>query len=321
MGNEGRDRPGSPSAPIPAPMTTLEYELWSKFIEDRCGLYFTETRSRFLHQRLWERMRICGYKSYSEYYHHVAFNPKGADEWKQILELLLNNETGFFRHQPSFDALTELVLPELLRAKQRHGVNIITMWSAGCSTGQEAYSLAMAFLDLISGQGASPPREPLPNAPTNGKGPQGWRVMVSGTDLDALALERAHSAQYTASQVRYMPEYYRDRYLKVTAHDQTGASQYQVVEPVRVLTQFGRLNLSDSASYWVSAQDIIFCQNVLLYFRPESRIQVVQRLCQRLNPGGYLFLAPAEVVGLKLPNIQLVRHPNVLIYQRQEQAK
>lgn len=272
-------------------LAKLEYEVWQDFIWQRSGLYFTENRVRFLSQRLWERMRIHKMKTYSEYYHYVAFNPSGNKEWIELLELLLNNETGFFRHQPSFDALSEHVLPELKKHKRKHGIDIITMWSAGCSAGQEAYSLAMTSL----------------STPDTDQ----WQVKVTGSDISQGSLEKARRGRYRNFELRYLPELYQKMFLKKL---QDGS--YQVVDRVRALVQFGYLNLSDPSSYWVSAEDVIFCQNVLIYFKPESRLEIVRRLCQRLNPGGYLFLAPAEVVGLKLPGIQAVRFTDSLVYQR-----
>jgi chemotaxis methyl-accepting protein methylase len=315
MGNEERN-PNLSQDLIPPPMSQLEYEVWQKLIQDRCGMYFSENRRRYLHQRLWERMRVRGIKSYSEYYHYVLFNTRGGDEWAEILKLLLNNETSFFRHMPSFDVLLRFALPELMKEKARHGVNTITLWSAGCSAGQEAYSLAMAFLELLSPTSSIQRNEPVPLPPADDKSLYAsWQAKVTGTDIDQHALDQARRAQYKYNDVRYMPAHYRNRYLTIAEEDKGTPNTYQVVDSVRAITQFGHLNLIDPA-YWVSGQDVIFCQNVLLYFEQASRIAIVERLCQRLNPGGFLFLAPAEVVGLKLPNIQLVRQPDSLIYQR-----
>jgi chemotaxis methyl-accepting protein methylase len=293
----------------PSP-SALEYEVWRELIWQRCGLYFTESRIRFLSQRLRERMRLRRSKSYSEYYHYVAFNPEGEGEWEELLELLLNKETGFFRHLPSFEALTGHVLPRLMRDKQKYGVNTITLWSAGCSTGQEAYSLAMAFLERY----LEPVKGPVLNTAEGMADSHLWQVKVTGSDISQRALDKARRGRYKPYEVRYMPALYRKNYLTVVEDAQNVF--YQVGDRVRELVRFGNLNLSDPDSYWISAQDVIFCQNVLIYFKPESRIEIVRRLCQRLNPGGYLFLAPAEVVGLKLPGVQPVRLPDSLIYQR-----
>jgi chemotaxis protein methyltransferase CheR len=285
-------------------LTTSEYEAWREFIWQQSGLYFSENHRGFLARRIWERMRALRTHSCSEYYHFVRFNPQGSKEWEELLELLVICETGFFRHEPSFRALAE-ILPHLLLGKQERGLNTLRMWSAGCSTGQEAYSLAMLFLDTV-------------------RFPELWQVEIMATDISRRAVEKARSGLYKPFEVRYMPEHYRDKYLMVEGGAGVTASipslrstiRYRVAKRVQEMVHFGYLNLSDPTSCWVTAQDVIFCQNVLIYFKPESRVETVQHLCQRLNPGGYLFLAPAEVIGLKLPGVQLVHFEDSLVYKR-----
>jgi len=285
-------------------LTTSEYEAWREFIWQQSGLYFPQNRREFLARRIWERMRVRQIHSCSEYYHFVRFNPQGDKEWEDLLELLVIGETGFFRHEPSFRALAE-ILPHLLLRNQERGLNTLRMWSASCSTGQEAYSLAMLFLETV-------------------RLPQVWQVEIIATDISRRAVEKARSGLYKPFEVRYMPEYYRDKYLTLEGGAGATAStpslrsttRYRVAKRVRDMVHFGHLNLSDPTSCWVAAQDVIFCQNVLIYFKPESRVETVRHLCQRLNPGGYLFLAPAEVTGLKLPGVQLVHFEDSLVYKR-----
>jgi chemotaxis protein methyltransferase CheR len=211
-----------------------------------------------------------------------------------LLDLLLNRETGFFRHQPSFEALTGHVLPELLRDRRRPAAVPVTLWSAGCSSGQEAYSLAMAFLETTAGR-----RE---------------RAQVTGSDISPRALDRARQGRYRPFEVRCLPETCLSRYTRCGV-DAVGPC-YQVADAVRELVQFERFNLTDPDSYAVWGQDVIFCQNVLIYFAPEDREAVVGHLAGRLNPGGYLFLGPAEAVGLRVAGLEPVRLDNALIYRR-----
>jgi chemotaxis protein methyltransferase CheR len=285
-------------------LTTSEYEAWREFIWQQSGLYFPPNRREFLARRIWERMRVRRIHSCGEYYHFVRFNLQGDKEWKELLELLVICETGFFRHEPSFRALAE-ILPHLLLRNQELGLNTLRMWSAGCSTGQEAYSLAMLLLENV-------------------RFPEMWQVEIMATDISRRALEKARRGLYKPFEVRYMPEYYRDKYLTVEGGASATApipslgstTRYRVAKRVREMIHFGYLNLNDPNSSWVTAQDVIFCQNVLIYFKPESRVETARHLCQRLNPGGYLFLAPAEVIGLKLPGVQLVHLEDSLVYKR-----
>lgn len=291
----------------PPPITPVEYEIWRDFIHQRCGLWLPETRLEFLQGHLWARMQTRRISSYSEYYYFVTFNPAGEQEWNRLQERLLVHETGFFRHPPSFRALADVLLPELLARRAEWRSGDVTFWSAGCATGPEAYSLAMTFLDSVAQL-------------------ERWQLRVTGTDVSHTALAQAKSGIYRPTQVRFMPAHHRDTYLvRLEGDGRAGdapvfslrdSARYRVRDDVRSLVRFGYLNLNDPDSYWVSAQDVIFCQNVLIYFKPDCRAEIVRRLCQRLNPGGYLLLAPAEVVGLKLPNVRPVRLPDSLIYQR-----
>jgi chemotaxis methyl-accepting protein methylase len=290
--------------------------LWRDYIRHRCGLCFSDSRVWFLRQSLWERMRLCGTQSYREYYHYVTTHAAGEAEWLALLEGLLNHETGFFRHPPSFTALTEHVLPERLGDKATAAP--ITMWSAGCSTGQEAYSLAMVFLELTA-----PPTATHGQQTANEKQAEP-QARVIGSDISSLALHKARCGLYKSYEMRSLPDTYRQRYF--TMAEAGPQAVYQAGPRLRMMVEFGCVNLHDPASSPFAplpfmggrgeGVDVIFCQNVLIYFTSEDRLTIVQQLCQRLRPGGCLFLGPAEVVGLRLPSIQSVQLPDVLMYQR-----
>lgn len=279
-----------------------ELERWADLIERRSGQVFGEGRARFLGWCLWQRMRDLSLARYDDYYRLLDRDPAGAAEWDELAELVVNQESGFFRHRPSFDALAERVVPELAAARARQGIEALTAWSAGCADGREAYSLAMA---LVAGLDAA------------GRG--GWQVRVCGSDLSAQALARARSGRYPASRLRTLPEAYRDRFLSPVAGDPRGS--WEVAPALRAAVSFGRLNLCRAAGegedYPVGLQDVVFCQNVLIYFRPALRQRVVADLARRLRPGGYLFPAPGEVVGLELPGtLALARFDGALAYRR-----
>jgi len=296
--------PADFSKSSPPEMSASDYHIWRDFIEKRCGHFITEGRIRFLRQRLWERMRLRNISRYGDFYHFVAFNPRGGEEWLALLEILVNNETCFFRHQPSFIALEECVFPALLELKKKQGDLTLRMWSAGCSTGQEPYSLAMSFFEALAVR-----PEPLSEG--------GWgevKPLIYGTDICLNALEKARIGIYKAHDLRNLPPEFRKRYLVKNFEEKK--LTYRLLQYIRAVVKFGYLHLLDPSSYWIAAQDIIFCQNVMIYFDPENRVELVKRLGQRLNPGGYLFLGPAEVVGLRLPGFQLINFKDVLLYRK-----
>lgn len=275
-------------------MGETEFAAWREFIWRRCGLDFPESRIRFLSRCLWERVRRHAMTGYSELFYYVQHDPDGEYEWKELLELLAIKETSFFRHPPSFEALMTCVLPQLMRDKRKQGANLLTIWSAGCSAGQEAYSLAMAFLEVAGGQL--------------------WEAKISGTDLSLRALEKARRGRYRPHDVRRIPQKYCDGYMRI-AEDEQGVF-YQVADHVQAMVRFTYADLTALDDSQVALQDVIFCQNVLIYFKPDHRIEIVRQLCRRLNVGGYLFLAPAEVVGLRLAGVEPVVIKDALIYRR-----
>jgi chemotaxis methyl-accepting protein methylase len=279
-------------------LTAAELAVWSELIERRSGLVFGEGRARFLAWCLWQRMRGLALGRYADYYRLVARDPA---EWDELAELVVNQESGFFRHQPSFDAVAGRVVPELAAARAREGIAMLAAWSAGCADGREAYSLAMAMRDGLDSCGRSD-----------------WQVRVCGSDLSERALAVARRGRYPASRLRTLPEAYRGRFLAPVAGDPRGS--WEVAPGLRAAVTFGRLNLCRAGEpgngYPVGLQDLVFCQNVLIYFRPEVRQRVVADLAGRLRPGGYLFPAPGEVVGLALPGLTLARFDGALAYRR-----
>jgi chemotaxis methyl-accepting protein methylase len=278
-------------------MTTAEHRIWRHFLRLRCGMDFPESRVRYLSQRLFERMRRQNCRSYTEYYLLVAAAARRGDcdgELADLVDLLLNNQSSFFRHPPSFEALAGTVLPELIRVRRATGAETIAMWSAGCAAGQEAYSLAMTYLDR----------------PDSDR----WRLKVTGTDIARPALARAERGRYRPSEVRNVGD---DRLRAYMAAEEGPAGvSYVVDDRVRALASFGFLNLADPDDYWIAPQDVIFCQNVLIYFDPADRLEVAGRLCDRLKPGGALILGPGEVVCLRRPGIRTAALGGVHVYRR-----
>lgn len=277
-------------------MNSAEHTLWRTLIHKRCGLFFTDSRFYFLEQRLWERINLLDINNYADYYHYLLHNHAGDKEWLALRDALLNNESSFLRHQPSYDALIEHALPALMSRKLSKNDNSLALWSAGCSGGQEPYSLAMATLQQFD--------------------PFVWNIQVLGTDISRVQLAKAQAARYKQYEVRHMPSYYRDKYMSCHGDALERSATYTINDVVKRMVTFDSLNLHDPNNYWLGLQDIIFCQNVLIYFKPLDRIKIIERLADRLNLNGFLFLGPAEVIGLRLPKLKLIRWKNVLVYQR-----
>lgn len=278
-------------------LSSVDCALWRELIQERCGLFFPDRRLRFLRERLWERMRARAIGRYGEYHGFVLHNAEGAAEWRQLLELIVVRETSFFRHAPSYEALTQRVLPELLSRKRKRGEKTVSFWSAGCAGGQEAYSLAIEFFE----------------APDT----TSFQLRVTGTDISQIALAKARRGSYRADELHGLRDSLCERYF--TTARAAGASIYTVGVTLAESVRFMVGNLTNDDLH-LPSQDVIFCQNVLMYFDLESRAAIVRRLVSRLAPGGFLFTAPAELIGLELPEIEAVSFRDTLIYRRRQEG-
>jgi type IV pilus assembly protein PilK len=276
-------------------MSVHELEIWRNLVEALCGAHFAESRLHHLQGCLWERMRARGIRSYLDYYHQVALLRTGTAEWVALLECLLNRQTSFFRCEPSFRSLV-CAASEIMSQKRTQTGNVLHLWSVGCSSGQETYSMAIAALEA--------------------GGDNSWRVKVRGSDIRESALQKARTGRYSCRALEGVPEPLRKRYFSATG---SGLEEsFEIHADVKALVTFDCVNLADSDTYGVCEHDIIFCQNVLIYFREAAREEIAHHLARRLNPGGFLFFGPGEMAGIKLPGTQTVRIDGSLAHRRVE---
>lgn len=280
-------------------LSSSEHELWRDFIEKKCGLYFGPTRIRYLRQCLWSRMRIHGQYNYGEYFQFITNNQASepwerSAEWKTLLELLAIRESSFFRHRPSFRALAEQVLPDLISGKRRAGHNHLRMWSAGCSAGQETFSMAMTALESID--------------------PRMWHLRVVGSDISRQAVARAREGIFKEHEIKSLPRELREKYTK-PAREVSG-NRVRIHGEVMDVVHFENRNLLEPGELRPAGWDIIFCQNLFIYLQPRTRNELFRKLCQSLSLGGYLILAPAEILGMDVAGIQLQHLQETLIHKR-----
>lgn len=279
----------SSSFASPPELPFIEGQLWCELIESRCGIHFPESQWRFLRRRLWERMQRHSLDSYAHYYCLLTGGHSGAGvEWKSLMEDLLNPETNFFRHQPSFDALQRFVLPRWRGTGAAAGFDCCRLWSAGCSSGEEPYSLAMAALASC---GAAD---------------------VFASDLNLASLERARLGRFSSRQVAGVPPAWRSRFFRPAA----AAGLFEATPALRAAVSFAPFHLLDRTTYPQREFDVIFCFNVLVYFRRPARQEALAGLISRLRPGGHLFLAPGEAAGLAAPGAEPARLEGTAVLRR-----
>ncbi len=255
-------------------------------IEQRSGILFDESRERFFSTRVREHMEAKKHAFGAE----LLRNIRGSNvEYDQLLERLLTQETRFRRYPESFEALERKILPEMHMKKFWENPRKLRIWSAGCSTGEEPYSIAMALADTLEFIEA-------------------WNVQVLATDVSRTALQHAERGVYSRSDVANVtPKQLENYFARV-------GDQFMVKPRVRSMVSFAPMNLAQPV--YVGRFDCIFCMNVLIYFSEQRRAGLLQRFYEYLEPGGYLFLGHAESAVNAPLRFNTILHGDGRIFQR-----
>lgn len=258
-------------APAVTAVSDGEFELFQRLIHAEAGIWLAPVKKALLVGRLARRLRELGVASYRDYYERVREDPA---EKVRMLDAICTNETHFFREPRHFEFLQERVFPALREdAEAGRRPRRIRVWSAACSSGEEPYSLAMALLDAF---------------------PSGWQLEVLATDLSTRILDRARAAVWPLDKASEIPEAYLKAFMLRGVGSQEGLMK--AGPEIRALVRFDRVNLNGDA--WPDARfELVFCRNVLIYFERKAKERVVERLIDRLEPGGHLFLGHAESLG------------------------
>lgn len=265
-----------------AVLSKREFEDLSRFIHNRCGIKIPPSKKHMLEGRLRKRLRALGLDSFEQYLEYL-FGPEGIrrSEFINLVDEVTTNKTDFFRENAHFEFLTGSVLPELSR---RHGLGSrqkLNVWSAGCSTGEEPYTLAM----VLSEYGRDLPL---------------FKFSILATDISTKVLEKAVKGIYEEEKIRVIPMPLRKQYL-LRSKDKS-KNLVRIVPALRSLVTFQRLNFLDDSFRLSDAMGIIFCRNVLIYFDRHTQEQVLRKLCRCLVDGGYLFTGHSETLhNMNLP--------------------
>lgn len=273
-----------------ADMSPAEFHDWQTLLEERSGMVVSERRRSFLQTNLSARMREVGAPDYASYYRQVTSGPRGAVEWSTLMDRLTVQETRFFRHPASFDLL-ETYLRQRLETESLK--RPLALWSVGCASGEETFSLAMATSEVLAGREAD------------------GSFGVTGTDISLSALAKSRTAVYSARKLEQVEPGLRERYFLSLPDD-----RFQVIPGLAARVCFARLNVLELANSPVSSMDVIFCQNLLIYFRRWRRREILNRLADCLAPGGLLVIGVGEVVGWQHPELLPVANDQVLAFTR-----
>lgn len=267
----------------PPALDDSRFARWRELLEGRTGIDLSQHRAilqgglnRCLRE-LGEPVDPCG-SAYDRLFECVSDWPAGRKEWDALLDALAVHETRFFRQPAAFGLVADFLAERLARVPDR----TLDLWSAGCSAGEEAYSLAMVAAEALAA--ARSPRY----------------LGIVGSDISAGMLARGRSARYGVRQVEYVPPLLRERYLL-----DDGAGHVKVAPALTARLCWVRTNLLErDGAAWVPAMDVIFCQNVLVYFRRWRVRQVLDLLVRHLKPGGLLVLGPGEVTNWHHPALK-----------------
>jgi chemotaxis protein methyltransferase CheR len=270
-----------------------EFRLLRDLVCDYSGIYLDESQLTRVQRRLRPRLAVLELKDFSDYYRHLKFHHQAGDELERIVEILANNETYFFREEYQLKAFAEEILPEIHRhqAHRRH----LHIWSAGCSSGEEAYTLAILVLE--SGLFA------------------GWDVRIFGCDISRKVINKARRGVFGSSSFRFTDAAFGARIQET--YFQKAEHGLQVIPALRKMVNFSRTNLMDRDGLaFVSNVDVIVCRNVLIYFPQDVRLDVVDMFYGKIRPGGYLLLGHSENLLNISTSFEYIRLSTDLVYRR-----
>lgn len=273
----------------PGPVAGLtEHELSEirMLIEERTGIYFDESRERFFSAKVREHMRSRRFASGTDLLRAVR---KANVEYEALLEGLLTQETSFFRYPGVYEAFEKRILPELHAKKFWRNPRTLRVWSAGCSTGEEPYSIAITVADSLSFADA-------------------WNVEILATDIGRQALKHAERGVYAGRSIASVSEH------QLTTHFSAMDDGHRVRSRLRKMISFVQMNLASAV--YLGRMDVIFCMNVMIYFSEERRRALVQRFYDTLEPGGYLFLGHSESISKMPVKFQAIVLNDCILYRK-----
>jgi chemotaxis protein methyltransferase CheR len=289
-------------------LTAAELKLLQALVYQECGMHFDERRTHFLRDRLQRRLKECHLDSFYSYY-RLLISDGGKAELTRLLENLTVNETSFFRNKSQLELFQREVLEDLLHRKQARRDFSLRIWSAGCSTGQEPYTLAMLMADTIAYyymRNPLPCESPIPKPLI----PAPWKVEILASDINYSVLRAAEAGSYSDHQMDTVDYSYRLRYF-----DRVG-DRYEVKKTLRELVHTDFHNLK--TEYLPQRNDVIFCRNVMMYFDEAEQKRLIDKFYRCLNPMGYLFVGHAEsLIGLT-ERFQMIHRNGGTAYQRIE---
>ena len=268
---------------------TIRDEVYRKL-----GLYFEDSKVYFIQKRIEKRMETLAVASFADYGFLLRFGDKEGKEMQALANLITTNETYMFREFEQLQAFADHCLPMILKPREAANDRTLRIWSAGCSSGEEPYTLAIILKEVMHDF-------------------RSWDIKIKATDIDQVRLEMARRAVYEERSVHEIPPQYFDRHIV-----RLPAGYFGVKPETAKLVEVEHLNLNDRLAMRAMRQfDFIFCRNVLIYFDDASRKAVVDHFYNALKPGGFIFLGHSESIGRISTSFKLLRVGQHLVYRKE----
>lgn len=264
-------------------------------IKDKSGIYFGSQKSYTLENKLAPRLEDLNLNTLEEYYYFLCYDAQRDREFNLLTNTLTVNETSFFRNPPQINAFQNKILPEILEKRRGENELRLRVWSAGCSTGEEPYTLAIIIKETL------------------GQELYRWFIDILASDIDMTVINFAEKGTYSAYSLRNAPSQYKEKHFRVNQ------DSYQIHDEVKRRVRFRRLNLVDENQMkLVPSMDVIFCRNVLIYFEESSRKKTISYFYDILKPGGYLFVGHSESLHQLSRAFKPVLFSGAFAYKKEE---
>jgi len=264
------------------------------FIYQQAGIYIADNRKYLLENRLANRLKELNLRSFAEYYHFLQYDPSKKQELTRLFEVVTTNETSFYRNPPQLAVFQNNILPEVLDKQRKLGARKLRIWSAGCSTGEEPYTLAIILHEVLKSEINS------------------WDIRITANDLSEAVLAAARNGVYNDYTLRTTPKEIVSKYFTADA------GKFKVKPEVKRLVSFGPINLSDRAMLKrVDRSQIVFCRNVIIYFDDEMKKNVIGSFYDNLMPGGVLFIGHSESLHNISRAFKPKHFPGAIVYLKE----
>lgn len=270
-----------------------EFLLIRDFIYQQCGIFIAENRKYLVENRLSNRIKELNLKSYNEYYNFLRFDANKRQELNKLFEVVTTNETSFFRNPPQLEIFQNVVLTNAIEQARRSGIKKLRIWSAGCSTGEEPYTLAIILHEVL--------KSDIRN----------WDIKITANDLSEAVLAAARRGIYNEYALRTTPK------ELISAYFNKDGNVYKLDPALKRLVSFGQINLNDREQLKrVEKSQIVFCRNVIIYFDDEMKRKVINAFYDNLLPNGALLIGHSESLHNISRAFKLEQHKGTIVYRK-----